>query len=603
MRFHRLLTRTSDIVAILFTRNRVLSMGDQRLSSCWIAAALCLAAQVATTGEVEQATPLRCERLLADMTGHWPDASTRLSAARWNAAGPVAMASLMPGPPQIVSAPEHCELTGIMQQRTGAYGQNYAIRFHLRLPAAWNGRFLFQGGGGSDGVLGDALGVYAPAAKPALLRGFAVVSQDAGHDNAVNNDPARSGMLTFGFDAQARANYGRASLPLVAEAAKAVIGQFYGAAAKHSYFVGCSKGGEEGMALAQRYASQFDGIAVGDPGMSLPRAAVAEAWNTQAFAQLIPAPNNARPLSALSSVFSNEDMAKVRTAVLAACDAADGLKDGIIGDFKLCTTDRVRPVLEAERCKGSKNADCLSAQQIEALVRVMQGAHNSRGEALYSAWPWDAGIAAPGWRVWEIGLPGGPMPSLNVILGGNSLATVFMTPPTPLPPDPQAAFDFLLRVDFDRDAARINATDPQFGHSAWADISARSADLSAFHARGGKMIVFHGVSDPVFSINDTIDWWRELNRDNAGRAAGFVRLFPVPGMNHCGGGDATDQFDVLAPLMQWVEQGLAPDRIIAGADPAAPWPKRTRPLCPYPQVARYRGTGDVEQADAFVCGI
>jgi hypothetical protein len=178
--------------------------------------------------------------------------------------------------------------------------------------------------------------------------------------------------------------------------------------------------------------------------------------------------------------------------------------------------------------------------------------------------------------MWEIGLLGGSMPSFNVILGGGSLATVFMTPPTPLPPNPQAAFDFLLRVDFDRDAPKINATDHQFEHSAWGDISARSSDLRAFHARDGKMIVFHGVSDPVFSINDTIDWWREVDRDNAGQAARFIRLFPIPGMNHCEGGDATDQFDVLAPLMQWVEQGKAPGRIVAGADPAAPWPRPGR---------------------------
>jgi feruloyl esterase len=181
------------------------------------------------------------------------------------------------------------------------------------------------------------------------------------------------------------------------------------------------------------------------------------------------------------------------------------------------------------------------------------------------------------------------------------LASDFTTPPTPLSADPGALLGFLLAFDFDRDAAKIYATDAAFPRSAWEDISARSADLSAFRARGARLLVTHGVSDPVFSINDTIAWWREVNERNGGNANQFVRLFPVPGMTHCGGGDATDQFDVLAPLMAWVEHGEPPDSIIAGANPRTPWPKRTRPLCPYPAVAHYKGSGDTEVAANFEC--
>jgi feruloyl esterase len=203
--------------------------------------------------------------------------------------------------------------------------------------------------------------------------------------------------------------------------------------------------------------------------------------------------------------------------------------------------------------------------------------------------------------MWKLGSPDGKPPALNVILGGASLASDFTTPPTPQRSDPAALFQFLMAFDFDRDAPKIYATDTQFPRSAWQDISARSADLAAFRARRGKLLVTHGVSDPVFSVNDTMAWWREVNERNGGAAEQFVRLFPVPGMTHCGGGEATDQFDVLAPLMEWVEQGRSPERIVAAANPHAPWPQRTRPLCPYPAVARYNGNGDIENAASFQC--
>lgn len=572
-----------------------------RLSSIVVFAAVCGAwTQPAHTQVVPAGA--RCTALAERMAHRWPDPSTRLLSEKLVPAGPVSVPAGALGPAVSIDAPEHCELIGIAQERIGEGGQHYAIRFHLRLPTRWNGRLYFQGGGGSNGVLGDALGSYSATAAPALVQGFAVLSQDSGHDNEINDDPARGGVLVFGFDEKARANYGHASLPIVAEAAKAAIKRFYGSPPRYSYFVGCSKGGEEGMALAQRYASEFDGIAAGSPGMSLPRAALAEAWDTQALAAAVKE-SSARIDSPrqLASAFSDADLRLVRTAVLAACDADDGLIDGIVGDFRRCTDAKVRPELAARQCTGAKTDRCLSAPQIHALTRVLGGAHDSHGTALYSDWPWDTGIASMGWRIWKLGAPDGRPPSLNVVLGGASLASDFTTPPTPLSADPTALLNFLLDFDFDRDAPKIYATDAQFPRSAWEDISARSSDLSAFKARRGKLLVTHGVSDPVFSINDTLAWWRQVDTHNGGKAAQFVRVFPIPGMTHCGGGDATDQFDVLAPLMAWVEHGQAPDSILATADPRAPWPKRSRPLCAYPAVARYKGAGDIERADSFEC--
>jgi hypothetical protein len=544
----------------------------------------------------------RCTGLMTSASGVFRDRSTHLTAASVVLKGFVSVPVPVPGlPPQKVEVPDHCEVQGIAQERVAADGQHYAIRFHLRLPFAWNGRFLFQGGGGSNGNLGDALGTYSPAAPPALLQGFAVVTQDSGHDNTLNNDPRRGGTLVFGFDEQARANYGHASLPIVADAAKAVIGKFYPARLRYSYFLGCSKGGNEGMALAQRYPQEFDGIVAAAPGMSLPRAAVAEAWDTQALAASVRATGSPLTLAQLASSFTDSDLRLVREAILGACDADDGLKDGIIGAFTQCTSAKVLPRLHALRCTDHKTDECVSEGQIAALTRIIQGAHDSAGHALYSDWPWDTGIAESGWRGWKLGSPDGRPPSLNVMLGGPSLATVFTTPPTPLSADPQQALEFLLHFNFDKDAPKIYATQTDFPHSAWDDVSARSTNLDAFRARHGRLIVPHGVSDPVFSINDTLAWWREVDQRVGGRAAQFVRVFPVPGMNHCGGGAATDTYDVLPVLMQWVEHGRAPESIIARANPASPWPKRTRPLCAYPAIARYKGSGDTETATSFSC--
>jgi hypothetical protein len=537
------------------------------------------------------------------MAGKWPDASTHIDSAALQKAGPLAatpaaFAPPMPGPPIIL--PAHCEITARMHARTGLDGQHYAIRFHVRLPVQWNGRLLFQGGGGLDGDLGDAVGGMAMGGAPALLRGFAVVSQNAGHDNAVNTNPARNGMAAFGFDPQARADFGYASLQAVAEAAKAVTAQFYGQGPAFSYFAGCSKGGQEGLEFAERYPAEFNGIIAAAPGLSLPRAAVAQAWDAQSFAAAAPA-DKAPALGRLAESFSDHDLELVRDAVLAACDADDGLKDGMVNAFMGCTSKKVLPALAVRTCKAAKETACLSAAQVQALQRSMGGPHDAAGKAQYSDWPWDAGIGSLGWRIWKIGSADGRIPPLSVILGGPALSAVFTTEPTALAADPQSMSEFILRFDFNRDAAKIYATDATFHESAWQQIAARSADLDGFRAHGGKLIISQGVSDPVFSILDTLGWYGEVQQRNGGHARDFARVFAVPGMNHCQGGAATDSFDALQSLMDWVEQQRPPDRIIATSGPMSPWPHRTRPLCAYPAYAHYKGSGDSEGADSFEC--
>jgi len=555
----------------------------------------------------------RCEALAASLQGQWPDPTTRLESSRLNPAGPFTPHGMPGGPPPApILLPEHCEVFGILHERQGENGQHYAIRFHLRLPTMWNGRFFFQGGGGSNGVVGDALGPTSTVAPPALVQGYAVVSQDSGHDNASNSDPTHGGAVAFGFDPRARADYGHSSLDVVADAAKTAVKGYYGKPPQYSYFVGCSKGGQEGMAFAERYPEEFDGIVAGAPGFSLPRAAVAEAWDVQSIAAIgaSAAPAQAAPASTtqptpalerFADAFSEADLQLVADAILSVCDTDDGVKDGLVGDFMACTDSRVRPAIEALRCVAGKAPTCLSKDQVQALERMHGGPRDSAGRSLYSDWAWDAGIAGTGWRLWKLGSSDHKIPALNVALGGSSLAAVFTTPPTPVTVDLPATLNYQVNFNFDRDAPKIYATHSAFARSAWDEIAARSSDLDRFRAHGGKLIVPHGVSDPVFSILDTLSWYREVDARNHGEAGRFVRVFPVPGMGHCGGGPATDSFDAFSALKDWVERGIAPDRILASAGKNSPWPGRSRPLCAYPRSAHYVGYGSIDAAESFVC--
>ncbi|MEJ0006671.1 MAG: tannase/feruloyl esterase family alpha/beta hydrolase [Steroidobacteraceae bacterium] len=546
----------------------------------------------------------RCANITQAMQGQWPDPSTRIVSANFRPDGALTAPTATPGPPAAaVPLPGHCEIMGVLQERMGMDGRAYAIRFHVRLPEAWNERLLFQGGGGSDGVIGDALG---PTRSPALggpvaaARGFAVVSEDSGHDNATDSDPRFAGPAAFGFDAEARENFGHAALKSVTDAAKALLGVYYGKRPHWSYFEGCSKGGQEALAVAERYPADFDGIVAGAPGLSLPRAAIAEAWDTQTYGAENKVPGASLNVNQLATSFSDADLKLVAAAVLSACDADDGVIDGMVGDFEKCTAARVHPQLQQRTCEGGKQDSCLTPMQVAALLRAFGGPRDSRGASLYSEWPWDPGITAPGWRMWKLGTAGG-LPSINVVLGAGALASIFTTPPTAVSSAPQALLDFLMAFDFDRDAPKIYATHAQFPRSAWSDISMRSTDFRAFYAHGGKLLIYQGAADPVFSLNDTVSWFQDVQRRSGTSARAFTRLFAVPGMSHCNGGPATDQFDALGALTQWVEQGQAPERIAASAGKSSPWPGRTRPLCPYPKIARYTGKGDIERAENFQC--
>ena len=315
--------------------------------------------------------------------------------------------------------PAHCQIEGVIRPRANVDGQAAGIGFQLRLPEEWNGRLLFQGGGGMDGVINEAIGaipIAGSTARPALNRGYAVVSTDSGHRGRDNSD------AWFGTDQQARLDYAYAAIGEVSRVSRALITARYGRGVEHAYFMGCSNGGRAAMLAAQRFP-EFDGIVAGNPGFRLSRAAIAQAWDVQAFTAI--APRDGGGGAILADALTPSDMDLVGRSILQACDSADGLKDGSVDAMSAC---RFEPA--SLRCTAAKTESCLSDAQVGALERVFGGPHDSQGRTLYSSWPWDPGIAAPGWRAWKLGTSHiGAASTRNATLTPGSLGLYFMTPP------------------------------------------------------------------------------------------------------------------------------------------------------------------------------
>ena len=458
-------------------------------------------------------------------------------------------------PPIAVPLPAYCRVTGVIAARTGTDGKSYGLRFELRLPDDWGGRFLFQGGGGLNGTVNAPLGAAAAGEAPALARGFAVVSTDSGHQGAVFD-------ASFMADQRASLDFSHASVGTVAPAAKRIVAAYYGRPPAHSYMIGCSTGGRESMLAAERYPEMFDGIVIGAPAMRTGYSNLALDHAGVAFNRA--APRDAAGLPQAERLFSAEDRALIVRGILDACDALDGLKDGVVGNPMAC---RFRPV--ALECAGAKAATCLSHPQVEALEEAFATPRDAAGRPLYAAFPYDPGIAFEG-----PGLPG------FLVNAGRS----------PLGPRTTA-----LTFDADAAADRVRADASQ----ALTDTN-RWTNLGAFLGHGGKIIFYHGMGDPWFSALDTMDYYKRAEAANgAERWAASSRFYPVPGMGHCGGGANTyDRFDLLGPVVDWVEHGRAPGVVVASRTTPAPG---SRPLCPLPGHPHYGGSGDQTVAASFAC--
>lgn len=489
----------------------------------------------------------------------------RVDASEWVAA------SRMPaGPPGITTeVPSHCLFRVVIDPRpSGIEGVTFGTGIELRLPLDWNGRMLFQGGGGLNGALTPALGSVS-GFQSALTRGFAVISTDGGHRGRSAVDSS------FAVDQQAKLDFAYQAVQRTTREAKSLINRYYGRKPDYSYFMGCSTGGREAMLAAQRLPLEFDGVVAGNASFNLTQVAVNEIWSLQAVTRIAPKDATGKPN--LSEAFTDAQLKAVSTAVLKQCDGLDGLVDGMINDYKACRFDPAS--LRCSTKNGAVTQPCLSAQQVVGLKDIFGGTRNSRGESLYGATPYDTGIAQPAWRQMHLGATNSP--PANASLGRDTLRLFSMTPSNP-------DFD-PLRFDFDRDIATTAET---------AAINDAVATLhTTFAGHGGKMIVYHGLSDQAMWAGALTRWYEQLTpRDSQGPQS-WARLFLVPGMTHCGGGQSTDQFDMLTSIQQWVEKGQAPDRVVASG---RAFPGKTRPLCPYPKVARFDG-GNADDEKSFSC--
>ncbi|MGV3592828.1 MAG: tannase/feruloyl esterase family alpha/beta hydrolase [Gammaproteobacteria bacterium] len=455
-----------------------------------------------------------------------------------------------------VMLPPHCHVEGEIDRRTGSDGKSYALRFAVNMPDDWNGRFLFQGGGGLNGTLGEPLGAAASAGRNALERGFAVVSTDSGHQAQGGFDDS------FFADQEASLNFYFLGNMRVTLAAKPLVESYYSDAIDKSYFVGCSTGGREGMIMAQRYPYLYDGIVSGAPAIRTGMSNLALRWmnvhwnnGAKAATGSVPPPNE---------VWSQQEAKLIVDGFVQACDALDGAEDGLVFDVMNCAFDPMTLACEAGQ-GGNAGSSCLAPQKAEALARSLTAPVDSRGIPAYSRFVLDTGADD----------------RRGLLTGGA------------VPPEGPSV-DGMLEQDVDAELLEWDVTDLAQG-------DATALKLSTFYARGGKHIYYHGVSDAWFSAMDTVDYYTRMAEANGGAesVAQSSRLFLVPGMGHCAGGEQTlDSFDMLEPIVNWVENGAAPTSVLATG---ATMPGVSRPLCPFPQHAQYSGSGDVNDAGNYQC--
>jgi len=459
-----------------------------------------------------------------------------------------------PGAPSIGPLPAHCRVDGMINRRKGVDGQEFGIGFAIALPerAAWNGDFMMQGGGGGNGFVAYPTGANYAGNTPALSRGFAVASTDTGHK-------AKTGAFDFSFmrDQQAYLDFAFLANAEVAGVAKQIIARYYVKPAAYSYFVGCSTGGREGMILSQRYPTAFNGIVSGDPAMrtGLSNLAIAQ-WIPVAYNQAAPKDASGKPQT--DKFLTDGDRKLFMDALMKQCDARDGVADGMISDPLGCDFD---PAVLA--CKPSQTDACIAPEKIAAIKKAFAGPKNAYGTQVYPGFLYDTGITNTG------GVSG------LLALGNKGLFGPYTT-----------------ATELDVDKAALHASDPL--------VEPASTNLSTFSLNGGKLIFFHGDSDPWFSPVDTLGYYKSLAATNGGaeKVAEWSRIFLVPGMAHCGGGAALDHFDMLSAVVNWVEKGTMPDSVISTGQA---FPGRSRPLCAYPKHAQYNGTGDTQDAKNFQC--
>lgn len=415
------------------------------------------------------------------------------------------------------------------------------VRFEVALPTAWKGRLYMFGNGG---YAGEAL--TAPARintrNLALRQGFVVGQNNTGHDAAI--EP----LATFALNRQKLLDYAYRAVHVTAETSKELIRRYYGNDPAKSYFDGCSTGGRQGLMSAQRFPADFDGIAVGAPVLNFTDTMISYISDLRALE---------------TGAFPPDKVKLLAERVVAKCDPVDGLVDGLVDDPRRCAFN---PRTDLPICGGSgASSDCFSPGQVQALEAIYRGARAGERQLFFGR------------------------PLLTEVGGPYQFAPDFFRYMAFGKPDPH--YEAIKSLNFETDVQRlaeirnlVNATD---------------ADLTRFKARGGKIIMYFGWVDASLNPLMGVDYYHGVQKHFATSTSEFFKLYMVPGMFHCRGGPGPSVFDAFTPLVNWVEKGKSPAEIIASQAPGAA--ARTRPLCPYPEVAKYNGRGSIDDAANFAC--
>lgn len=448
----------------------------------------------------------------------------------------------------IRALPDFCRVQASIQPSPDS---NIGIEVWLPV-SRWNGKFQGIGNGGFAG----SINYGATGLALALRRGYATAATDTGHSGGVTD---ASWALRH---PEKVIDYGHRAIHLMTQRAKSLIHEFYGETPRYSYFASCSNGGRQGLMEAQRYPADYDGIIAGAPANDFTHLFIGFVWNAQALAK---------------TPIRSEKLSAIESAVLELCDGLDGLQDGIIDDPDKCRFDP---------------AKVLAADEASTLKAIYSGPRTSDGRLVFPGFPPGGETGPGGWNRWITGPE-----AMQRAFASQFLRNMAFANP---------AYDY-MNFNIDRDLSDLN-------RKLAPVLNATSPDLQPFRNRGGKLILFHGSNDPAIPAQSTIDYYEQVHRTMTPEAAdSFVRLYMAPGVQHCGGGLGPNSFGAIGEdvasmftaLEQWVETGKRPGPISAtkfavDGNPASGI-ARTRPLCPYPQIAIYKGTGSIDDAASFAC--
>jgi feruloyl esterase len=446
--------------------------------------------------------------------------------------------------------PEFCRVMGQVMPE---------VRFEVALPAQWNKRLLMIGNGGYAGENLEAPGRITTR-NEALTAGFVFTQTNTGHD--AEQEPLGS----FAVNSQKLLDYAFRAVHVTAETAKKIAAAYYGAGPSRSYFQGCSTGGRQALISAQRFPQDFDGIVAGAPVLDF-------------TGTILSFTNWVRNLPATS--LPQAKMKLLADRIYAHCDAKDGLQDGLIEDPRECG---FRPAEHLLKCAGTEAGDCFTEAQIRSLEAVYNDLQIG-GKRVFPGMPVGAEVAGAngrsGWDPWLLREGQPPI--------GQLFSETFFRYLAFPKKDPSLQ---LTQVDFERDEPRLG----------WIRkvLDATDTDLTGFRDRGGKLLMWFGWADPALNPLMGVSYYEGVRQKMGARTGDFFRLYMMPGVFHCAGGVGPDTFPRLAALIDWVEQGRVPETLVA-ARRAGDKVVRTRPLCPYPQVAKYSGTGSVDDAANFRC--